>query len=134
MADSKNTKSSRTVVTDDYVEAIKRRVDALEKKLLPLDRTPPVMPLTAAVKELERKLDVLASKEKSGDARQLWEKTRQLENAVSPEYFQSLRMTESAKSELLCGQVEQLKQFSDRMEEVIVVVLARPSVRGYSCG
>lgn len=112
------TSASRTIVTEDYVEALKRRVEALEKKLLPLDRTLPVMPLTAAVKDLEKKLDNLASKEKSGDAKKLWEKTRQLEDAISPEYLQSLKMTEGAKAELLCGQVEQLKQFNDMMEEV----------------
>lgn len=112
------TSASRTIVTEDYVEALKRRLETLEKKLLPLDRSLPVIPLTNAVKDLEKKLDNLASKEKSGDAQKLWEKTRQLEDTISPEYLQSIKMTEGAKAELLCGQVDQLKQFSDRMEEV----------------
>lgn len=118
MANTSSATSTPTTVTDDYMEALKRRVDALEKKIMPQDRTPAVIPLTTAVKDLERKLDALANKEKSGEARQLWEKTRQLENLLSPEYLQSLQMTTDAKLELLCGQVEQLKQLSQRMEEV----------------
>ena len=110
--------SASVTVTEDYMEALKRRVEALEKKIMPQDRTPPVKPLTSAVKDLERKLGALAGKEKSGHASQVWEKTKQLENAVSPEYLHSLQMTTGAKLELLCGQVEQLKQFSQRMEEV----------------
>ena len=106
------------VVTENYVEDLMRRVNALEKKLLAQDGAPPVIPLAAAVKELERKLELLVSRQKSGDVKKLWDKTRQLENAVSPEYLQSLKMTDDAKAELLCGQVEQLKQFSQRMEEV----------------
>lgn len=118
MANTSSSKSTPTTVTDDYIDALKRRIDALEKKTMPQDRTPAVIPLTTAVKDLEKKLDALASKEKSGEAKQLWEKTRQLENVLSPEYLQSLQMTADAKLELLCGQVEQLKQFSQRMEEV----------------
>ena len=118
MANTSSAKSTPTTVTDDYMEALKRRIDVLEKKLMPQDRAPAVIPLTTAVKDLERKLDALANKEKSGETKQLWEKTRQLENVLSPEYFQSLQMTADAKLELLCGQVEQLKQFSQRMEEV----------------
>ena len=118
MANTSSSKSTPTTVTDDYIDALKRRIDALEKKIMPQDRTPTVIPLTTAVKDLEKKLDALASKEKSGEAKQVWEKTRQLENVLSPEYLQSLQMTADAKLELLCGQVEQLKQFSQRMEEV----------------
>ena len=117
MADTNN--SDGTVVTEDYVEALRRRIAVLEKKLLPQGGVSAVMPLSAAVRDLERKLDVLGGKEKSGHARALWEKTRQLENVVSPEYAQQLKMTDDVKLELLCGQVEQLKQFSDRMEEVL---------------
>ena len=113
-----NTGNSSVVVTEAYIEALTRRVDALEKKLLSQERTPPVIPLKTAVKELERKLELLASREKSGDAKQLWEKMQQLERVVSPEYLQSLEMTEAVKAELLCSQVEQLKNFSERMEEV----------------
>ena len=105
-------------LTEDYVEALTRRVDALEKKLLSQDGTLPVIPLTTAVRELERKLDALASREKGGEAQQLWQKMGRLETLVSPDYVQSLKMTEGARAELLCGQVELLKKFDDRMEEV----------------
>ena len=125
MANTSRSKSTPTTVTDDYIDALKRRIDALEKKIMPQDRTPAVIPLTTAVKDLEKKLDTLASKEKSGEAKQVWEKTRQLENVLSPEYLQSLQMTEDAKLELLCGQVEQLKQFSQRMEEVDTLVSSK---------
>ncbi|CAI8051685.1 Dynactin subunit 3 [Geodia barretti] len=85
------------VLTEDYVEALTRRVDALEKKLLSQDGALPVIPLTTAVRELGRKLDTLAGREKGEE---------------------SLKMTEGAKVELLCGEVEQLRKFTDRMEEV----------------
>ena len=112
-------KKTAPVLTVDYVEALTRRVDALEKKLLSPEGTLPVIPLTTAVRELERKLDALASREKGGQAQELWGKIGRLETLVSPDYLQSLKVTEGAKEELLCGQVEQLTTFSDRMDEVL---------------
>ena len=106
------------VVTEDYVEALKRRVEVLEKKLLPREAGPPVMSLTSAVRELEKKLDALGGKEKGGHVKQLWGKIDQLENVLAPEYSQQLKLTEDTKRELLMGQVSQLRQFSERMEEV----------------
>ena len=106
--------------TEDRIEALMRRVDALEKKLLSSEGALPVIPLTTAVRELERGLEGLAGREKSGgeEARQLWGKVGRLESLVSPEYVQGLKTTESARTELLCTQVEQLKQLTDRIEEV----------------
>ena len=106
------------VLTEDYVEALTRRVDALEKKLLSQDGALPVIPLTTAVRELGRKLDTLAGREKGEEVQGLWGKIGRLESLVSPDYVQSLKMTEGAKVELLCGEVEQLRKFTDRMEEV----------------
>ena len=100
------------------MEGLKRRIEVLEKKLLPRDGTPPVMPLISAVRELERKLDVLASREKGGHAKEVWRKIDQLEKMLAPQYSQRLKLTEDAKKELLVGQVSQLQQFSEKMEEV----------------
>lgn len=106
------------VLAEDYVEALKRRVEVLEKKLLPREAGPPVMALTSAVRDLEKKLDVLGGKEKGGHAKQLWGKIDQLESVLAPEYSQQLKLTEDAKRELLVGQVAQLRQFSELMDEV----------------
>lgn len=106
------------VPTAGHVEALTRRVEALEKRILSQDGTLPVIPLTTAVRELERKLEALATRENSRGAQQVWSKLDRLERLVSPEYVESLKMTEEARADILCGQVEQLSKFSDRMEEV----------------
>ena len=106
------------VLTEDYVEVLTRRVEALEQKLLSPAGTLPVIPLTTAVRELGRKLDALASREKGGEVQEVWGKIGRLESLLCPEYIQSLKLTDGAKAKLLCGQVEQLTKFTDRMEEV----------------
>ena len=111
--------SSSVSVSDNYIESLKRRVEVLEKKLLPQEGDAlPLKPLTATVGDLRRKLEVLSGKEKGGNARQVWEKIGQLENAISPEYAHHLKLTEDVKQELLVEQVSQLKPFSERLEEV----------------
>ena len=105
---------------EERVEALTRRVEALEKKLLASDGTLPAIPLTTAVRELERRLEALAGREKAGeDLKQVWEKAGRLERLVSPEYLQGLKTSEAAKAELLCSQVEHLRNFTDRIEEVL---------------
>ena len=109
-----------TTVSEDYMEGLMRRVDVLEKKLLSQDRTPPLVPLTTAVKDLEKKLDLLVSREKSGDIKRLWNDLEKLEKAISPEYIQSIKMNDDVKAELLCTQLEQLQKCNEQMKEVAI--------------
>ncbi len=121
------------VGSDDYLSALTRRLEALEKRVIGQDGIRPDQPPLKPTLEVSAghgvlildhpRTQMLENKlaqgfSKVGAVSSLWSKMAALEKALDPTYLSNLKLTDSAKTDLLIGYTAQLTDLSKPIEEL----------------